>query len=130
MIVLASVFPNAPIIGELEEDPAEGDTERVEGMTGEYFTNARRTVMTRRFRFTLWDRQNSDTIQDAIAVKAEAAGALYGFKWTNPRTDEELDVCFTSDNWTLKIEAGETVADTFVKIAIELEEVINGVPAT
>ena len=129
MIVLASSFPNAPIIGELEEDTAEGDTERVEGMTGEYFTNSRRVALPRRFRFTLWDRQNSDVIQDAIALKAETFGGLYGFKWTNPRTAETLDVCFTSDNWSIKIEAGETVTDTFVKIAIELKEIINGVPA-
>jgi len=129
MIVLASSLPNAPIIGELEEDTAEGDTERVEGMTGEYFTNSRRVALPRRFRFTLWDRQNSAAIQAAIALKTATLGGLYGFKWTNPRTAETLDVCFTADNWTIKVDAGEAVAQAFVKIAIELREVINGVPA-
>ena len=129
MIVLASSLPNAPIIGELEEDTAEGDTERVEGMTGEYFTNSRRVALPRRFRFTLWDRQNSAAIQAAIALKTATFGGLYGFKWTNPRTGQTLDVCFTADNWTIKVDAGEAVAQAFVKIAIELREVINGVPA-
>jgi hypothetical protein len=130
MIILDEDFPNAPILGRLEEDPAEGDTEYLESMSGVAWANSRRSVLPRRFRFQLWGEESDDVILAAIAVKEAALGRTYGFKWTNPRTAEEIDVCFTEDGWMLTMEGGATDPTVaYYTINVQLKEVIGGVPA-
>ncbi len=130
MIILANVFPNAPILGDLEEDSGEGDTEFMESMSGLIYTNARRTTMPKRWRFTLWGQESNAVIVSALAVKAAAFGRLYGFKWTSPRDLVQYDVCFTRDDWMFKMEAGkDLVASAFYTAQIELKQVIGGIPA-
>jgi hypothetical protein len=65
----------------------------------------------------------------ALAVKSAAEGGLYGFKFTCPEDSVTRDVAFKEDTWSLKFQAGAPVSSFKVTIDVELEEVIDGVPA-
>jgi hypothetical protein len=124
-------FPNSPI-SSFEEDPAQGDTEVIYGHSGTSFRNARRTVMPRRWRLTLWTPDYSDgTMADAIAIKEAAQGRLMGFKFINPRDGVTYDVAFVNENWTVQLQpsANPETQQWVAQAQIELEEVVDGIPA-
>jgi hypothetical protein len=122
-------FPNSPIIS-YEVDAARFDTEKVEGATGASFRNGRRIVPVWYCKITIQDLYGSTAIQAALAVKAAAEGQVYGFKFTCPYDATERDVSFSSDEWSWKVDVAATVpAQARVSISVELEEVIDGVPA-
>lgn len=121
-------FPNTSITA-YQEDPAEGDTEVVESMSGVTFRNGRRSVARRKFRVTVWGAYNSTDIQAILALKASVKGRLYGFHFTPKGESTPLDVCFTADDWRFHVvAASDDYASRTVEADIELEEVIDGVP--
>jgi hypothetical protein len=121
-------FPNTPLTA-YEADPEQWDTERAQGATGATFRNSRRTVPIWYCRLTLLDTLNSDAVTAALAVKSAAEGSLYGFKFTCPEDSVTRDVAFKQDTWSLKFQTGAPVASSKITIDVELEEVIDGVPA-
>jgi hypothetical protein len=121
-------FPNTPLTA-YEADPEQWDTERAQGATGATFRNSRRTVPVWYCRLTLLDTFNSDAVTAALAVKSAAEGSLYGFKFTCPEDSVTRDVAFKQDTWSLKFQTGAPVASSKITIDVELEEVIDGVPA-
>jgi hypothetical protein len=123
-------FPNTPLTA-YQEDPAEFDTEVVEGASGRTFRNGRRTVGVANYRITLQDLFSSATIAMALAVKAAAQGQLYGFKFVPPTGDgTPVDVAFKDDGWAMTIgQTPDTLANAQTTVTVQLEEVIDGVPA-
>lgn len=121
-------FPNTSITA-YQEDPAEGDTEVVESMSGVSFRNARRTTPRRKFTLTVWGEVTRADIQAVLALKATVQGRLYGFKFTPPWESTPIDVCFTEDGWRFSIsDPPADLTDRCITLDIELEEVIDGVP--
>lgn len=125
--ILNLEFPNTSIAS-LEKDVSLYDTEVVESMSGLSFRNARRTLPKRLYRMTLWGEISRTDIQLALSIKGQAKGRLYGFKFTDPLTNELLDVAFAADDWTVKIEPGADDTGHIATIDVALEEVIDGVP--
>jgi hypothetical protein len=62
-------------------------------------------------------------------VKSAAEGQLYGFKFVCPEDGITRDVAFKEDTWSLKFQAGSLLPLHKVSIDVELEEVLDGVPA-
>jgi hypothetical protein len=122
-------FPNAPLTA-YEADPEQWDTEVVQGATGTTFRNGRRTVSVWYCKLTLFDTLDSDAVTAALAVKSAAEGQVYGFKFTCREDGVTRDVAFKQDTWSLKFQTGApALPSSKVTIDVELEEVLNGVPA-
>jgi hypothetical protein len=119
-------FPNTPITS-YQEDPAEWDTEIMEGATGATFRNSRRTLAVAKWRITLQDAFSSTAVTAALAVKTAAQGRLYGFKFTPPTGGGARDVAFTQDGWMMSI-ASDALPHAQTTISVELEEVLGGTP--
>jgi hypothetical protein len=120
-------FPNTPLTA-YEADPEQWDTERTQGATGATFRNSRRTVPIWYCKLTLFDTFDSDAVTAALAVKSAAEGGLYGFKFTCPEDS-------VTGMWRLRRIPGASSFRrvlrflAFKTIDVELEEVIDGVPA-
>jgi hypothetical protein len=127
-IIKNLTFPNTRLTA-YAEDPAVGDTEVVESMSGVTFRNARRATPRRKFSVTVWaERTNADVVA-ILALKATVQGRLYGFKFTPPWETTPVDVCFTEDGWKANLrDPGPDNDSHMFEISCELEEVIDGVP--